>query len=80
MEFHEDDQTRWQAVLRRDPRADGLFCYGVSSTGIYCRPTCPARRPARRNVRFFATPEEAEEAGFRPCRRCTPRTSVPNSR
>ena len=74
---HEDDEARWQAVLRCDPRADGLFCYGVSSTGIYCRPTCPARRPARRNVRFFETCEEAEEAGFRPCLRCAPRDVHP---
>lgn len=63
----------WHAVLRRDARWDGRFVLAVLSTGIYCRPSCPARRPLRRNVRFFAAPEEAERAGFRSCRRCRPR-------
>ena len=73
------DETRWQAVLDRDPRADGVFFTCVHTTGIYCRPTCPARRPNRENVSFAATREEARRAGFRPCKRCTPddETSFP---
>lgn len=63
----------WRAVLARDPRWDGRFVLAVLSTRIYCRPSCPARRPLRRNVRFFARPEEAERNGFRPCLRCRPR-------
>src|ERR1700682_1702812 len=62
----------WQATLARDARADGTFILGVLSTRIYCRPSCPARRPLRRNVVFFATGEEAEKQGFRPCLRCKP--------
>src|SRR5438309_1622404 len=68
-----DSASRWQAVLDRDSAADGAFYYAVTSTGIYCRPTCPARRPKRDNVRFFPTAESAEEAGFRPCLRCEPK-------
>ena len=67
-----DDDARWEAVLRREAAADGAFCYAVHSTGIYCRPTCPARRPRRDRVSFFATPEAAAAAGFRACRRCHP--------
>jgi len=62
----------WRATLSRDPRADGTFVLAVRSTHIYCRPSCPARRPLRRNVVFFRTREEAEHHGFRPCRRCRP--------
>jgi AraC family transcriptional regulator, regulatory protein of adaptative response / methylated-DNA-[protein]-cysteine methyltransferase len=62
----------WRATLSRDPRADGTFVLGVRSTHIYCRPSCPARRPLRRNVTFFRTGAEAEREGFRPCRRCRP--------
>ena len=62
----------WQATLARDSRADGTFVLAVRSTNIYCRPSCPARRPLRRNVIFFKTREEAEKHGFRPCRRCKP--------
>jgi AraC family transcriptional regulator of adaptative response/methylated-DNA-[protein]-cysteine methyltransferase len=62
----------WQATLARDSRADGTFVLAVRSTHIYCRPSCPARRPLRRNVIFFKTREEAEKQGFRPCRRCRP--------
>lgn len=69
------DEERWAALLRRDPAADGLFCYAVRSTGVYCRPTCPSRRPNRTNVRFFATPAAAEQAGFRACKRCSPHAS-----
>jgi AraC family transcriptional regulator of adaptative response/methylated-DNA-[protein]-cysteine methyltransferase len=65
--------SRWQAVTQRDPQADGLFLYGVATTGIYCRPVCPSRLPNRENVRFFDSWQAAEEAGFRPCKRCAPR-------
>jgi class 3 adenylate cyclase len=70
------DAARWQAVLNRDPRADRIFCYAVSTTKIYCRPTCMARRPHRRNVRFFADWREAETHGFRPCKLCFPREAA----
>ena len=63
---------RWVSVVARDPQADGTFYYSVSSTGIYCRPSCVARRPRPENVRFHLTREEAEQAGFRPCKRCRP--------
>ena len=69
METMQSDEL-WERVLARDPAADGRFVYGVRSTGIYCRPTCPSRRPLRRNVRFFPDAAGAERAGFRPCRRC----------
>src|SRR5580704_10441001 len=62
----------WQATLRRDHRADGKFVFAVRSTHIYCRPSCPARRPLRQNTLFFGTAQEAESNGFRPCRRCKP--------
>jgi AraC family transcriptional regulator of adaptative response/methylated-DNA-[protein]-cysteine methyltransferase len=62
----------WQATLARDRRADGTFVLAVRSTHIYCRPSCPARRPLRRNVIFYRTNEEAEKQGFRACRRCRP--------
>ena len=62
----------WQSVLSRDAAADGAFVYGVRSTGIYCRPVCPSRRPALRHVVFFSGPEEARAAGFRACMRCKP--------
>lgn len=67
-----DDESRWAALLRRDRAADGTFYYSVRTTGVYCRPSCAARRPRRENVRFHATAAEAEQAGFRPCRRCRP--------
>jgi AraC family transcriptional regulator of adaptative response/methylated-DNA-[protein]-cysteine methyltransferase len=67
-----DDQSRWTAVLRREAAADGRFVYAVSSTGIYCRPSCPSRRPGRDRVAFFDSAEQAEAAGYRACRRCTP--------
>src|SRR6201993_3426167 len=62
----------WRATRERDPRADGTFVLAVRSTHIYCRPSCPARRPLRRNVTFFRTREEAEKQGYRPCLRCRP--------
>jgi AraC family transcriptional regulator, regulatory protein of adaptative response / methylated-DNA-[protein]-cysteine methyltransferase len=66
------DAARWEAVRRRDARADGAFYYAVSTTGVYCRPSCAARLPRRENVRFHATCADAERAGFRPCKRCRP--------
>lgn len=66
------DDDRWTAVLARDRSADGLFYYSVRTTGVYCRPSCAARRPLRENVRFYVTAEEVERAGFRPCKRCRP--------
>src|SRR5437660_8183422 len=63
----------WQAVEDRDAGYDGMFVFAVSSTGIYCRPSCPARRPRRQNVTFYRQPEEAEKAGYRACLRCRPR-------
>jgi AraC family transcriptional regulator of adaptative response/methylated-DNA-[protein]-cysteine methyltransferase len=67
----------WQQVLARDPSADGQFVYAVKSTGIYCRPSCPSRRPERKNVTFFPTNALAEAAGFRPCLRCEPTRTAP---
>lgn len=63
----------WTAVLERNAGFDGIVFYGVRTTGIYCRPTCPSRRPRREVVDFFSTPESAEDAGLRPCKRCRPR-------
>ncbi len=65
--------SRWRIVLARDRRYDGRFVYAVRSTGIYCRPSCPSRRPRRAQVAFFAAPADAETAGFRACRRCHPK-------
>jgi AraC family transcriptional regulator of adaptative response/methylated-DNA-[protein]-cysteine methyltransferase len=59
-------------VLARDARFDGIFVYAVRSTGVYCRPSCPSRRPRRDSVEFFNIPQAAESAGYRPCRRCRP--------
>ena len=67
------ENSYWRGVLERDRRLDGAFVFAVRSTGIYCRPSCPSRRPARKQVTFFPLPEAAERAGFRPCRRCRPR-------
>ena len=69
--FRSDDQC-WAAVVDRDTGAEGEFFYSVSTTGVYCRPGCPSRRPRRAHVRFHASREEAENAGFRACRRCRP--------
>ena len=65
--------SRWRAVETRDRKADGAFVYGVRSTGIYCRPSCPSRKPRREQVVFFPLPAAAEQKGFRECRRCRPR-------
>jgi AraC family transcriptional regulator of adaptative response/methylated-DNA-[protein]-cysteine methyltransferase len=67
----------WQQVLARDAAADGQFVYAVKSTGIFCRPSCPSRRPERKNVSFFPTPALAEAAGFRACLRCEPTRVTP---
>ncbi|HEY2961686.1 MAG TPA: bifunctional DNA-binding transcriptional regulator/O6-methylguanine-DNA methyltransferase Ada [Pyrinomonadaceae bacterium] len=69
------NEQLWQAVVTRDARFDGQFVFAVSSTKIYCRPSCPSRRPQRERVSFFSLPEAAEEAGFRACLRCQPRNS-----
>lgn len=67
-----DDEELWQAVATRDARFDGRFCYAVKTTGVYCRPSCPAKRPRRAHVSFHAGPEAAERAGYRACKRCNP--------
>jgi AraC family transcriptional regulator of adaptative response/methylated-DNA-[protein]-cysteine methyltransferase len=64
--------ARWASVVARDPQADGTFYYSVETTGVYCRPSCAARLPRPQHVRFHATCTEAEQAGFRPCKRCKP--------
>lgn len=70
------DDTYWQAVVARDRQYDGRFVTAVRSTHIYCRPSCPARTPHRENVVFYLHPQEAEAAGFRPCKRCSPNTQA----
>src|SRR5688500_4622539 len=66
------EDPRWASVVARDVAADGRFFYSVETTGVYCRPSCPARLANPKNVRFHATRESAEAAGYRPCRRCRP--------
>src|ERR1017187_860285 len=73
------DEPRWKAVLARDAARDGEFVFAVSSTGVYCRPSCPARRPRRENVQFFLRPEQAEQAGYRACLRCRPKSFSGNT-
>jgi AraC family transcriptional regulator of adaptative response/methylated-DNA-[protein]-cysteine methyltransferase len=68
--FEANDDERWLGVVRRDDSADGVFHFSVSTTGVYCRPACAARLPRREDVRFHASREDAEHAGFRPCKRC----------
>jgi AraC family transcriptional regulator of adaptative response/methylated-DNA-[protein]-cysteine methyltransferase len=80
MERLPTDEDRWEAVRARDPGADGRFVFGVVTTGIYCRPSCPARRPHRRNVRFYGSPADAEADGLRGCRRCDPAGIGPKAR
>jgi AraC family transcriptional regulator of adaptative response/methylated-DNA-[protein]-cysteine methyltransferase len=65
-------EARWLAVLARDAAADGSFLYAVTTTGVFCRPSCPSRRPRRDHARFFEDAASAQRAGFRPCRRCRP--------
>lgn len=74
------DETRWDAVLARDGTSDGKFVFAVSSTGVYCRPSCPSKRPRRENVTFYRHAREAESAGFRECLRCRPRSAAGNPR
>ncbi len=71
------DERRWQAVLDRDRAADTGWVYGVRTTGVYCRPGCPSRRPNRANVGFYDSPEQARAAGLRACRRCRPDAAAP---
>ncbi|HLO03736.1 MAG TPA: Ada metal-binding domain-containing protein, partial [Symbiobacteriaceae bacterium] len=71
-------EARWEAVLARDVSQDGCFVYAVRSTGIYCRPSCPSKRPRRENVDLFDEPAQAEAAGFRPCKRCHPQGDSPD--
>ena len=74
------EERRWEAIVQRMQQSDGEFFYGVVTTGIYCRPVCSSRIPNRENVRFFDTTQLAEDADFRPCKRCTPRKeSAPNT-
>ena len=72
MEGADDDSARWTAVVSRDRNLDGHFVYAVATTGVYCRPSCSSRQPLRKNVHFFASPTDAEAAGFRACKRCRP--------
>ncbi len=74
MDFDLDHDTCYRAICRRDARYDGRFFTAVKTTGIYCRPVCPARTPLSKNVIFFPTAAAAQEAGFRPCLRCRPET------
>jgi AraC family transcriptional regulator of adaptative response/methylated-DNA-[protein]-cysteine methyltransferase len=71
--MNEDEENlAWQAVLARSRAHDGAFVFGVASTGVFCRPSCPARRPRPENVSFYNAPAQARSAGFRPCLRCQP--------
>jgi AraC family transcriptional regulator of adaptative response/methylated-DNA-[protein]-cysteine methyltransferase len=72
------DDEAWDLVRARDRAADGHFVYAVRTTGVYCRPSCPSRRPRRENVTFFDDPAGAERAGFRACRRCLPASAAPD--
>ena len=70
-----DDEQQYQAAISKDARFDGVFFIAVSSTGIYCRPSCPAITPKRENMRYYRTAAAAQEAGFRACKRCRPDAS-----
>ncbi len=72
--FETGNGQRWSAVVARDAARDGEFVFAVSSTGVYCRPSCAARRPRRENVQFYLTPDQAEQAGYRACLRCKPKS------
>ena len=67
------DESRWRAVLKKDAEADGQFWFAVKTTGVFCRPSCPSRPAKRGNVSFYTTIMDAEQAGFRPCKRCDPK-------
>jgi AraC family transcriptional regulator of adaptative response/methylated-DNA-[protein]-cysteine methyltransferase len=66
-----NEEQCWQALENRDAQQDGAFFYGVMTTGVYCKPSCPSRRAKRENVKFYATSAEAEADGLRACLRCT---------
>ena len=70
-----DDEQRYQAAASKDARFDGVFCTAVRTTGIYCRPSCPAITPKRSNVTFYPTAAAAQQAGYRACKRCRPDAS-----
>jgi AraC family transcriptional regulator of adaptative response/methylated-DNA-[protein]-cysteine methyltransferase len=74
------DPEKWRAVVERDETKDGVFVFAVRSTGIYCKPSCPARHPNLEQVEFFSRPNEAERSGFRACKRCHPREARPKAR
>src|SRR5215475_8426129 len=74
-----DNKGRYKALLARDPRFDGIFFVGVTSTGVYCRPICPVKPPKETNCRFYNSAQEAEQAGFRPCLRCRPELAPGNA-
>src|SRR3989442_13981236 len=74
------DTEKWKAVIERDEAKDGLFVFAVRSTGIYCKPSCPARHPSLEQVIFFSQPDAAERSGFRACKRCQPRAARPSAR
>jgi methylphosphotriester-DNA--protein-cysteine methyltransferase len=73
------DEQRWDAVERRECSAAGHFFTAVRTTGVYCKPGCPARMPLRKNVEFYPSCESAERAGYRACKRCKPDSIPPNS-
>lgn len=73
-----NDTHRWEAIVRRDPMADGIFYYSVRSTGVFCKPSCPSRLAKRVNVAFHDSREDAIAAGFRPCKRCRPDADLPH--
>ncbi|MDB4989173.1 MAG: regulatory protein / Methylated-DNA--protein-cysteine methyltransferase [Myxococcaceae bacterium] len=75
----DSDDARYEAVRQRDRRAEGRFFYAVASTGVYCRPGCPSRLPVRKNVSFHSSCDDAEQAGFRACKRCRPRELRPDA-
>ena len=70
------EEQYWQAVVEKDSSANGTFYVAVRSTGVYCKPSCPSRQPKRENVSFYVSPEAAEQAGYRACKRCRPRETA----
>src|SRR6266704_3957057 len=77
--MNQDDRRLYRALTSRDARFDGIFFVGVTSTDIYCRPICPVKTPKEANCRFFNSPQEAEQEGFRPCLRCRPELAPGNA-
>ena len=77
-EMNATSERRWLAIAQRDSSLDGTFVFGVSSTGVFCRPSCPARRPRRENIQFFDDAAAAEQAGYRACLRCRPKAADGN--